>query len=146
MSDTHPLLDENLGSLIGQAHRLMVRRLNERFHALGLPLELEHWVVLMLLRQEDGQGQQTFVQLMERDKTKVTRLMESLERAELIRRETDPNDRRNKRVYLTPAGRQLPVELVPEVEALIQQATQHVAPAELECCKRVLRKIFLNLQ
>jgi DNA-binding MarR family transcriptional regulator len=60
-------------------------------------------------------------------------------------REVDPDDRRVKRLRLTPAGVKLHKRLMAEVDRLGAQALQGVSKADQESLRRILDTIRTNI-
>jgi MarR family transcriptional regulator, organic hydroperoxide resistance regulator len=64
--------------------------------------------------------------------TTITRLLDKLEDAGLIRRERSTPDRRQVMCYATDAGRALLDELDPRVDAMDEQVVSALSPVQLE--------------
>ena len=71
----------------------------------NIDITFEMLQVLSSLWQEQGISQQALAEKTAKDKACMTNLMANLEKKGWIMRQEDPNDRRNRLVYLTPAGR-----------------------------------------
>jgi DNA-binding MarR family transcriptional regulator len=67
-----------------------------------------------------------------------------LERRRLIKRIAKPGDRRAVRVYLTPAGRQLELDVVPKIRAANELFVRGIPAHELDVLNRVLTVIRRN--
>lgn len=59
----------------------------------------------MALTRNDGLTQDELTKLVKVDKAATARMVKSLEQKGYITRETDPKDKRNKKIYLTETGR-----------------------------------------
>ena len=70
--------------------------------------------------------------------TTVTRLLDKLEKAGLIRRERSLPDRRQVICYATPAGKQLLGRLDPAIDALHEQAVGFLPAARVEALIHLL--------
>lgn len=70
----------------------------------------------------------------------VTRLVDRLASAKLVRRQSDPSDRRIVRVAITPAGTGLLKRLEEPLGALMQRLLGHMKRAELEQLSRLLEE------
>src|SRR5215216_4170804 len=91
----------------GQASTAIARRLQKKFNAQGLNLTIEQWSVLYHLWKEDGKSQQELCNATFRDKPSITRLIDNLERGNLVKRVADERDRRINKVYLTADAKKL---------------------------------------
>src|SRR5271169_6081826 len=63
------------------------------------------WVVLARLDRFEGLKQSELAEMLDLQPISLTRLLDRLSDSGLIERRSDPNDRRAKRLYLTPAAR-----------------------------------------
>lgn len=62
------------------------------------------FLVMSLVERETCQSQIAIAERIGLDKTTLTYLLDGLEKEDLIRRVTDPNDRRSRHINLTPNG------------------------------------------
>jgi len=63
------------------------------------------WVVLVRLDRFEGLKQSELADMLDLQPITLTRLLDKLSECGLIERRPDPNDRRAKRLFLTPAAR-----------------------------------------
>ena len=70
------------------------------------------------------------------------RLLDCTPRPKRVR---DANDRRRMCVHLTPKGRRLRDEMMPEVSAMVFRSTANVTPSELDTFFKVIKRIEANL-
>jgi MarR family transcriptional regulator for hemolysin len=76
------------------------------------------WAVLLRLERHEGLKQSDLADLLDVQPITLTRLVDRLCDSGLIERRPDPNDRRAKRLYLTPAARPLLDHIETQVEEL----------------------------
>ncbi|WP_200832870.1 MarR family winged helix-turn-helix transcriptional regulator [Bacteroides faecalis] len=69
--------------------------------------------VLSSLWHEQGISQQILAERIAKDKACLTNLMNNLEKKGYVCRKEDPNDRRNKLVFLTPEGEDFKEQIRP---------------------------------
>ena len=143
--DKEPHLDRYIGPYIGIARRVMEKRINKNFSTEGFDLTLHHMIVLTHLWKKDGQNQRTLCEFAGRNKTTITRTIDNLEKRNYVLRVPDTADRRNKLIYLTHKGKEIQQKLMPIMKQSMEEATEGVDSQELEICKKVLRKVILNL-
>lgn len=134
-----------LGFLVNRTARMMSNKLRKAFLAAGYDVTPEQWGILSRLWQEDGISQQALADKNYKDKTNINRLINGLEKRQLIVRMPNKLDKRNKLIYLTPAGKSLRLKLMPIVKAVLQQATEDIAAEEQHLLETLLDKIYLNL-
>lgn len=65
------------------------------------------WVVLVRLDRSEGLKQSELAEILDLQPISLTRLLDKLAECGLIERRGDPDDRRAKRLFLTPAARPL---------------------------------------
>jgi DNA-binding MarR family transcriptional regulator len=80
-----------------------------------------------------------------RDRTTVTRLLDGMEKKQLIERRTDAQDRRRTRVFLTSHGQQLENVLKPIAQEMISQSLAGLSVDEVAQLTLLLRKMTENL-
>ncbi|MCB0846362.1 MAG: winged helix-turn-helix transcriptional regulator [Bacteroidetes bacterium] len=141
----NPRLANSLGPYIGKAGKVMEKRVNDNFSKAGYELTLHHWIVMVHLWIKDGQNQKTLCDYAGWNKTMITRTIDSLEAQNYVIRVPDKEDRRNKLIYLTHKGKTAQDELGTIMIQSLDEATANIAQEDLETCKMVLQKIFLNL-
>jgi DNA-binding MarR family transcriptional regulator len=91
----------------GKASTAIARRLQKKFNTNGLNLTIEQWSVLYHLWKEDGISQQELCNATFRDKPSITRLVDNLEKLQLVKRVADEGDRRINKVILTKTALKL---------------------------------------
>src|SRR5690242_20669158 len=76
------------------------------------------WAVLLRLERHEGLKQSDLAEILDIQPITLTRLVDRLCTSGLIERRADPNDRRAKHLYLTPAARPLIERILDHVEDL----------------------------
>ena len=117
----------------------------QRFKAAGHAITAEEWAMLMLLwaRAPQSMGQLAAMSL--RDRTTVTRLIDSMVKKGLLERTAAPGDRRSVLVDLGAKGRALEAPLTAIVSDFIAQATRGLSPDEIALANGVLEKMTANI-
>ncbi|MEI6949112.1 MarR family transcriptional regulator [Paraflavisolibacter sp. H34] len=131
--------------ITGKASTAVARRLQKKFNASGLNITIEQWSVLYQLWKEDGKSQQELCNATFRDKPSITRLVDNLEKAGLVKRVSEPNDRRIKKVFLTRQALKLEEEAMVLAEETLAEALDGVPPDQVNLCREVLQKVYDNL-
>ena len=104
-----------------------------------------HMGLLADLMIGDGQRQQDLAISSIKDKATVARALKQMEQAAFIRRDVDPADRRQKRIYLTDKGHRLWSYATARAECTTDRATANIPTADLAVCTDVLQRIYRNL-
>ena len=145
MKATQYNLEESLGYVIGRAGRSMANRLNHNFEKAGYDVTCEQWAVLMNLWHKNGQSQKDLAGITCKDKTSITRLIDGMEKRNLVVRIPDKKDARQKLIYLTNQGKAFQQELLKLVKQTLAEAQKKIRPRDLKICKDVLRQVVRNL-
>lgn len=103
------------------------------------------WVLLKWLDEEDGQRQNDLALITGRNKASLTRLIQTMERKALVRRETNEQDKRSNRVYLTENGRTLYQSTVPIVYEALNDIQQNLSQQEVNHLIQIMQKIQYNI-
>ncbi|NER14834.1 MarR family transcriptional regulator [Leptobacterium flavescens] len=111
-----------------------------------IDLTRHQWLLLKKLNDKDGQPQNDLAFITDRDKTSLTRLINTMERKELVKRVPDATDRRINLVYLTQKGREILEKSIPIMKELIGQMQNGLSTEELENTITALKKVKANLE
>lgn len=145
MSEPNYDFHNSIGVLVGTSSRLIRRALNRRFEKERSEITGEQWLMLLYIWANDEPTQQQLADIMIKSKVAVAKQVAILERLGLVTRRSREDDRREKHVCLTPEGKSLQARLTGIADENLQAATQGIPDAELETCKRVLRRIIGNI-
>ncbi len=118
------------------------RRLREQH----IDLTFEMLQVINTLAEKGEINQQEIANLLNKDKTSITYLLDNLTKRGLVVRIEDPNDRRNKIIHMTEAGREITDLLTPIVEELHEKASGGLSADYLKNLTRSLQVIKSNLE
>ena len=136
-------MDENIGSLISQVARLMRRNFDERVREIGVTRP--QWQVLSVLARNAGTNQGGLAELLEVEPITLGRMIDRLQDADLVERQSDPNDRRAWRLYVTPRGTDLLEKLQPYAEAMFVEALDGVEAEAQASLVTTLSRMRINL-
>ena len=130
---------------IKRASIAFMRRLNRNFAEAGHDVTIVQWRILKCLWHKDGRRQQDLADVVHRDKTSITRMIDGMEKRDLVVRIPDRLDRRQKLIYLTGKGKRLREELMQIVQKTSSEAQQGIDQERLDVFGDVLAKIRSNL-
>ncbi|SHJ41308.1 MarR family winged helix-turn-helix transcriptional regulator [Aquimarina spongiae] len=128
-------------SWVGKIHYDFGFLVQKAFTENGLDLSKEQWSVLKRLNVNDGQPQNDLAFITHRDKTSMTRLVNSMESKDLVVRKSDENDRRVNRIFLTEYGKQVIQKVQPIMYDLIPAVQESLNDEEIEVLINVLKKV-----
>lgn len=132
--------------ITGMASIAVARRLQKNFRQAGLDITIEQWSILYHLWKEDGLSQQELCNRTFRDKPSITRLVDNLERQNLVKRVASKEDRRINRVYLTDTAQALQDTTIQLANQTMEEALVDVNKVDIEVTKRVLQQVYDNLK
>jgi DNA-binding MarR family transcriptional regulator len=87
--------------LPAKASTAIARRLQKKFNNASLNITIEQWSVLYHLWKQDGISQQELCNATFRDKPSITRLVDNLEKLDLVKRVASESDRRINKIFVT---------------------------------------------
>ena len=145
MSNNHFRKGELYSFITGKASIAIARRLQKKFNTAGVNLTIEQWSVMYQLWKEDGKSQQELCNATFRDKPSITRLIDNLEKLNLVKRVSDEKDRRINKVYLTKPALKLQEDTMQLAEETLNEALEGVPADQVDLCKEVLQKVYDNL-
>lgn len=146
MSNNHFKRGELYSFITGKASTAIARRLQKKFNAAGLNITIEQWSVLYHLWKQDGMSQQELCNATFRDKPSITRLVDNLEKLNLVKRVASESDRRINMIYLTRQAQKLQEETMQLAEDTLNEALVTVPVEKIEICKEVLQIVYDNLK
>ncbi|HTE08004.1 MAG TPA: MarR family transcriptional regulator [Flavitalea sp.] len=132
--------------ITGKASIAIARRLQKKFNTASLNLTIEQWSVLYQLWKQDGSSQQDLCQRTFRDKPSITRLVDNLEKGQLVKRVPSAADRRINLVYLTKQGLKLEEQAMELAEETLNEALSGISPEHINLCKEILQQVYDNLK
>lgn len=129
----------------GMASTAVARKLQKNFRNAGLEITIEQWSVLYHLWKEDKLSQQELCNRTFRDKPSITRLIDNLEKQQLVKRIASPTDRRINLVALTDAAYALQDITIDLANQTMSEALVGVSKQEIETVKSVFQRVYDNL-
>jgi DNA-binding MarR family transcriptional regulator len=132
--------------ITGKASTAIARRLQKKFNTAGLNVTIEQWSVLYHLWKQDGISQQELCNATFRDKPSITRLVDNLEKLQLVKRVSSDADRRMNLIFLTRQAQKLQEQSMELAEETLNEALQGVPPERIDICKEVLQIVYDNLK
>ena len=131
-----PSPSRQLAFLLSDLARLLKTYVDQQARRFGMTRA--QWAVLLRLERREGLKQSDLAEQLDLQPITLTRLVDRLCNNALIERRADPNDRRAKRLYLTPAARPLLARIAGQVEELSETVLAGIKPAEID---RMLAKL-----
>lgn len=146
MSNNHFKKSELYSFITGKASTAIARRLQKNFKQAGVEITIEQWSVLYQLWKEDGMSQQQLGEATFRDKPSITRLVDNLEKLNLVKRVASKEDRRINMIYITPEAKDMQEKTMELANQTLNEALVGVTNGQIEIAKEVLQQVYENLK
>ncbi|MEX0636415.1 MAG: MarR family transcriptional regulator [Ferruginibacter sp.] len=146
MPNNHFKKSELYSFITGKASTAIARRLQKNFKQAGVEITIEQWSVLYHLWKEDGMSQQQLGDATFRDKPSITRLVDNLEKLNLVKRVASKEDRRINMIYITPVAKDLQEKTMELANQTLNEALVGVTNGQIEIAKEVLQQVYENLK
>ncbi|MBO9572773.1 MAG: MarR family transcriptional regulator [Chitinophagaceae bacterium] len=146
MTNNHFKKGELYSFITGKASIAIARRLQKKFNNAGLNLTIEQWSVLYQLWKHDGTSQQELCKRTFRDKPSITRLVDNLEKLQLVKRVPSESDRRINLVFLTKQGMKMEEQTMNIAEETMNEALAGIPPENIDLCKEILQQVYDNVR
>ena len=130
----------------GKASTAIARRLQKKFNNASLNITIEQWSVLYHLWKQDGISQQELCNATFRDKPSITRLVDNLEKLDLVKRVASESDRRINKIFVTKHSLKLQEQTMELAEETLNEALESVPADKIDVCKEVLQVVYDNLK
>lgn len=127
-------------------------RANRRLRALfdarakGAGLTLSRARALMRLAEKDGMPQSELAEILGIEQPSLVGLLDGLEKKGFVERRVDPEDRRSRRIFLTPAAQESAAGILDFTMQLRAQVLDGVDPDDLAAAIRVLARANANIE
>lgn len=136
-------LDKSVGMNINYINRKILRFLSLNLKKYNITTE--QWSVLFYLLEQDGINQKQLAIKVHKDQATLVRILDILERKNLILRKKCAEDRRSFLIYGTPEGKELKEEVYPFVESLFMKLINNISKEQLDSFIDTLKTIEENI-
>ena len=137
--------DIDIGMLMSQVDRLCTKKFVQNARKFGMDISQDQWMVIGPIWKKKGISQKEIAEYCGKDKTSVTKIIDTLEKKNLLVRYSDQIDQRIKRVVLSNKGKDLMKNVMPVIEQHRNDLLEGIKNKEIETFKIVLKKIHNNL-
>ena len=138
--------DPPIGYLMARTHLTLKKQLNKAISDAGHDVTVEQMGLMRFLWQQDGVSQRALVNQVKKVKSSITRLIDNMEKRNLVVRVPDQNDKRNKLIYLTHKGKALQKELGVVLDKKLEQAYQNIEKEHIQICKKCINQYVLQFR
>ncbi|RXK01645.1 hypothetical protein CRV02_07125 [Arcobacter sp. CECT 8989] len=135
-------LKDSIAYRLIRSSNSVVNSLNKILSAYDITIEQR--ATLEIIKYEPNVNQTKIAQLLGKDKTTISRSLNSLEKKELITRESDTqNDKRSNKIKLTKKGERILEETLPYVTDFREGLNSKISEKEHELFFEILDKLEL---
>ena len=104
------------------------------------------WKVIIVLSIQNGLSQRDLAEKIFVDGTTLVPIIDSMEEKDLVERKTDPNDRRNNKIFLTPKSELLIDPIMENFLRIRKIVFKDISEKDLEFTRNILKKITENAE
>ena len=119
------------------------RRVREAIAPYGI--SWQDWRIIFLLEERDGATVNELAKEALIDSTALSRILSSLEKRNLVKREKQAGDQRYTQVFLTDNGRSVYQEIIPIPVRQLESALHGFSDSDKQTLDRLLRKMRDNV-
>lgn len=135
--------EDSIAFMINRAVLKIKKDMSNKFKEYDITIE--QWALLTRLWKNDGISQTQLSLRSGKDLPSITRMLDKLQKKELIRREVDPSDSRAYLIFLTQSGKELEDKLDYIAYEVENKSLQNIKKDDIEILKKVINSILINL-
>ncbi len=139
-------IHKNIGFLTNRTGLKMKLKIQRIYAENGYPVTTEHWGILQCLYEIDGLSQVELSSILNKDKPNITRILDVMEKNDLVVRKSDPDDRRKFLIFLTDKAKKMKNDLLTLSKKFIKKITTGISDSELETYITVLNKMNKSME
>jgi DNA-binding MarR family transcriptional regulator len=145
MNDERIIVKAPFIKAVGACFMTFKRCCNRLLSERSFDLSMEQIMVLALLEEEEGLHLTQLADKCDRDKTTITRMVDGLEKRNLVVRVPNKTDSRQKLIYLTHLAKEKLMALIPLADEIQGIALAGINPDHLKFTQDLLEKVTQNL-
>lgn len=136
-------LDDCIGIITSRSTKEIIKAFNDRLESENITRV--QWIALYYVGINEGITQKDLADRMDLKESTVVRLLDRMEKEEIIKREKDLKDRRVTKLYLTAEGKIKREKVLPIGETFSNEAIKGISDEHLTIFIEVLAKIVQNV-
>ncbi|HNR14259.1 MAG TPA: MarR family winged helix-turn-helix transcriptional regulator [Thermodesulfobacteriota bacterium] len=138
-------LDQNLGYLLSRTASLLDLMFQRTINEKGYSVTVHQWRIMQKLYDSNGLSQVELGTLLDKNGPNITRILDIMEKNDLICRNTDPKDRRKFVIHLTAKGREMKEKIAPLSRSSREKAFKNISQKDLKKFRDLLNLICANM-
>ena len=135
---------ESVGFIVREVYRAFARCLQARIAREGVTIGM--WFVLRMLWEKDGSTQRELGERVGINGPTMVAALNSMERAGLVKRVQNRDDRRKINVFLTERGRKVKSKLWPMAAEVLAIGLSDLSRAQVQSLNKMLTRVRVNLE
>ena len=135
---------ESVGFIVREVYRSFARCLQARIAREGVTIGM--WFVLRMLWEKDGSTQRELGERVGINGPTMVAALNSMERAGLVKRVQNRDDRRKINVFLTERGRKVKSRLWPMAAEVLAIGLSGLSQAQVQSLNKMLTRVRVNLE
>lgn len=138
--------NKTIAPWLGKTSKMMNMYISDVFHKNNIEVTKQQWIVLKILNEHsEGIIQNELAFITERNKATLTRLINVMEKNDLVYRSTSESDSRKNLIYITKKGTALFLKTKPILLKSILDIQNGISIREMDAFIKVMTKIQHNL-
>ncbi|WBX72782.1 MarR family transcriptional regulator [Tenacibaculum pacificus] len=137
--------ENTLAPWLGKTMKMIDNHIQDLFFEKNIHLTKIQFIVLKRLRHKNGVPQQELAFLTGRDKTSLTRLINTMQKKNLVARVPSESDKRINNIHLTKKGIELFDETFPIMKSFAKCLQENISEEEIAQVINVIKKVQDNL-
>lgn len=139
--------NETMAPWIAKTYKMMNMHISDVFKKNNIQVTKEQWIVLKILHEDsDGIVQNKLAFITNRNKASLTRLINVMEKNNLVARIPSKEDSRKNLIYITKNGKTLFLKMKPIMFKCMRQLQAGISSDEKNTLINIMTKIQHNLK
>lgn len=139
------IINKQVGVFLNLVHNKFKLYVSEIFEGEGYNITPEQFLVIDTLWDEGVLTQQEIANIILKDKNSVVKLIDGLEERNLVRRVSNPNDRRQNLIEVTSYALKIKDDIIELALKAVNHVIKDISKENLEIFLKVLSKMAENM-
>lgn len=143
-------LDESLGYALFKSNLLFRNSIQKQLKVFGITID--QWTILKTLYKHhcfdstEAYNQKELAKECSKDQASLTRILDILEKKDLLKRDKSSKDRREFLILLTLQGKELIEEMIPTAQNIVKKLNCIYTEEEMAILINLLNKLIIDLE
>lgn len=136
---------ESIIPWVGRTAKFMDYYIVDYMKKKGVDISKSQFILLKKLHDKDGQKQNTLAYITDRSKTALSRLIQTMEKKELVYRVASEKDLRINHIFLTDKGRKTWERSLPFFLEIVNDLQEGISREDLKTVQKAMKQIQINI-